>query len=90
MLIICGISVSLLFFLREPVSINNKSLMEPIEINAPPPTIQQGVYKLLALLFNRRFMWILPQTVWTGVSIAYFSGNLVEMLQDSIEGDDQY
>ena len=90
MLFICAISVSLLFFLREPVSINNKSLMDPIDINAPPPTITQGVLKLVTLLFNRRFMWILPQTVWTGVSIAYFSGNLVEMLQDSIDGDDQY
>lgn len=40
MLIICAISVALLFFLREPVSINNKSLMDPIEIDAPPPTVK--------------------------------------------------
>lgn len=80
MLFIGGISTALLFFLREPISINNKSLSEPITSNGHTPSIQEGIRKLLELLFNRRFIWILPQTVWTGVSIAYFSGNLVEML----------
>ena len=89
MLVICSVSTALLWFLREPVSLNSKSLYEPIEINAPAPTVRQGVRKLLDLLFNRRFMWILPQTIWTGISIAYFSGNLVEMLQDSIHDDER-
>jgi MFS family permease len=89
MLFIGAISTALLFFLREPVSINNKTLVDPIDAHAPHPTVAEGAKKLVQLLFNRRFMWILPQTVWTGISIAYFSGNLVEMLQGSIEGDEK-
>jgi hypothetical protein len=40
------------------------------------------------LLKDRRFLILVPQLFWTGVSIAYFSGNLVEMMSDAIGGDD--
>lgn len=30
---------------------------------------------------DSRFLYITPQSAWTGMSIAYFSGNLVEMLE---------
>lgn len=39
---------------------------------------------------NRRFFYIVPQILWTGASIAYFSGSLVEMMAVVIEGDDNY
>ena len=47
----------------------------------PNITVKEGVLKLWALSKDRRFFCIIPQTAWTGISIAYFSGNLVEMLE---------
>ena len=47
-------------------------------------TVKTGAIKIWNLCRDRRFNWIIPQTLWTGVSIAYFSGNLVEMIQDRI------
>ena len=43
-------------------------------------TVKEGVLKLWNLCKDRRFIYIIPQSAWTGISIAYFSGNLVEML----------
>ena len=43
-------------------------------------TLREGVMKLINLQKDKKFLWLMPQTLWTGVSIAYFSGNLVEML----------
>jgi len=37
----------------------------------------------------RRFWFFIPQLFWTGVSISFFSGNLVEIMAATIEGDDQ-
>jgi len=34
---------------------------------------------------NRRFLILAPQLFWTGISIAYYSGNLVEMMSDALE-----
>lgn len=31
---------------------------------------------------------MMPQLAWTGISIAYYSGNLVEMMTGAIGGDD--
>ena len=41
---------------------------------------------------NRRFLYMAPQLAWTGVSIAYYSGNLVEMMSDAISqyNDDEH
>jgi MFS family permease len=38
---------------------------------------------------DRRFMHLIPQFVWTGISIAYYSGLLVLMMQKAIGGDDK-
>ena len=51
-------------------------------------SVGEGVLKLINLLKDVRFLWLIPQTLWTGASIAYFSGNLVEMLSVSIGGTD--
>ena len=44
-------------------------------------TVKEGVLKLWNLCKDRRFIYIIPQSAWTGISIAYFSGNLIEMLE---------
>jgi len=38
-----------------------------------------------ALTCDRRFMILIPQLLWTGVSIAYYSGNLGEMMTGSLQ-----
>lgn len=50
-------------------------------------SVGEGVKKLKDLSKDRRFWWIIPQTIWTGASIAYFSGNLQEMIQYNIPYD---
>jgi len=36
-------------------------------------------------LFTKpRFLMLSPQCFWTGISIAYFSGNLVEMISATV------
>lgn len=42
------------------------------------------------LTTSRRFMYLIPQLLWTGVSIAYYSGNLVEMMSQTLHGDSNY
>ena len=44
-------------------------------------TLKEGLLKLWTLCKDRRFVYIIPQSAWTGISIAYFSGNLIEMLE---------
>jgi hypothetical protein len=40
-----------------------------------------GSFKAMwKLTCDRRFMYLIPQLLWTGISIAYYSGNLVEMM----------
>jgi hypothetical protein len=91
------VSTALLFFLKEPVVNHGnplqKSIIEaqkshmgshiqgPAEVKTEKPSLKEGLLKLWRLSLDKRFMRIIPQTVWTGCSIAYFSGNLVQMLQ---------
>ena len=99
MLIICAVSVALLFFLKDPQVHHHTAHQETMdEVRSPksggPITavphheahgnLKEGVHKLWVLCKDTRFLWLLPQTLWTGVSIACFSGNLVEMLQNTI------
>ena len=91
MLGICTVSVGLLYFLRDPQIHHNTTQHTISQMNDAPQhkaTLKDGCLKLWHLSLDRRFLWLLPQTWWTGVSIAYFSGNLVEMLQWSIGGND--
>ena len=41
------------------------------------------------LLCTRRFLIIAPQLFWTGISIAFFSGNLMELIQATVQGSDE-
>ena len=82
-------SALLLFLLKEPVvhhenlhQVNTRERMSMISNgDTPKVTLKEAVMKLWNLNRDRRFHWIIPQTLWTGASIAYFSGNLVEMIQ---------
>ena len=38
------------------------------------------------MFLTRRFLILAPQLAWTGVSIAYFSGNLMDLMQKTIHG----
>lgn len=42
------------------------------------------------LTCDRRFMYLLPQLAWTGISIAYYSGILVQMMSATLGGDSNY
>jgi predicted MFS family arabinose efflux permease len=47
------------------------------------------VKSLWRLVSSKRFRLFIPQLAWTGVSIAFFSGNLVELMSLTINGDEQ-
>lgn len=40
------------------------------------------------LVKSYRFRFLIPQLMWSGISIAYYSGNLVEMMSGAYGGDD--
>lgn len=50
---------------------------------------KEVVASLWKLVTQKRFRLFIPQLAWTGVSIAFFSGNLVELMSLTIEGDEQ-
>jgi hypothetical protein len=50
------------------------------EAEAQKATVKEAVLRLWNLCKDRRFIYIIPQSAWTGISIAYFSGVFVDML----------
>jgi hypothetical protein len=46
----------------------------------PPLSIKEVAISMYNLFWKPRFLMLAPQCAWTGVSIAFFSGNLVEMM----------
>jgi hypothetical protein len=42
-----------------------------------------------ALCKDKRFMHMVPQFCWTGISIAFYSGLLVVMMAEAIGGTDE-
>jgi MFS family permease len=84
-------SALLLFLLKEPVVHHEHLHQEDTHHNVnlegivrgggtAAVTLKGGVKRLWGLAKDPRFKWIVPQTLWTGASIAYFSGNLVDMI----------
>jgi MFS family permease len=51
-------------------------------------TVKGVLGSMWKLTKNRRFMYLIPQFAWTGISIAYYSGILVVMMQEAIGGTD--
>lgn len=54
--------------------------------------MKEAVVSMWRFFANRRFLMLAPQLFWTGISIAYYSGNLVEMMSDALqqEGKDEH
>lgn len=82
--VICSAATGLLFTLKNPVVHHTEhpddhAVGEGEE--ASKVTVKEGVLKLWNLCKDPRFVYIIPQSAWTGISIAYFSGNLIEMLE---------
>lgn len=50
-----------------------------------PLGLGQVASSMWSLFMKPRFLMLIPQCAWTGVSIAFFSGNLVEMMAKSLE-----
>jgi hypothetical protein len=50
-----------------------------------PLGIKEVANSMWNLFKKPRFLRLAPQCFWTGVSIAFFSGNLVEMMTKSQE-----
>ena len=82
--VICSAATGLLFTLKNPV-VHHTEHPEDHAVGegaeAQNVTIKEGVLKLWGLCKDRRFIYIIPQSAWTGISIAYFSGNMIEMLE---------
>ena len=81
---ICTAATGLLFTLKNPV-VHHSDHPEGHAVGegaeAQNVTLKEGILKLWGLCKDRRFVYIIPQSAWTGISIAYFSGNLIEMLE---------
>ena len=80
---ICSAGTGFLFTLKNPIVHYSENCEEHNVgggAEAKTATVKEGLLKLWTLCKDRRFIYIIPQSAWTGISIAYFSGNLVEML----------
>jgi MFS family permease len=81
---ICSAATALLFTLKNPV-VHHSDHPDEHAVGegdeAKNVTVKGGVLKLWNLCKDRRFLYLIPQSSWTGISIAYFSGNLIEMLE---------
>ena len=73
--IMCA-SVFILFFLKTPI----KNVDSAAEEEETPASIPIALLKLGRMLISMRFLAILPQILWAGMSIAFYSGLLVNML----------
>ena len=52
-----------------------------------PLSIKEVAKSMWSLFCKPRFLMLAPQCAWTGVSIAFFSGNLVEMIVSTFPDD---
>jgi hypothetical protein len=50
-------------------------------------SLKEVCFSLWTLATDKRFRYFAPQLFWTGISIAFFSGNLVELMAETIDGD---
>jgi len=67
-----------------------KELREDSEAQEGDPVNVGGqIMKVLHLVFSKRLIFFLPQQIFTGISIAYYSGMLVPILTASIDSEDQ-
>ena len=48
-------------------------------------TIREVAASMWNMFTTKRFLMFSPQLFWSGISIAYFSGNLMELIQNTID-----
>ncbi len=53
-------------------------------------TVKDNVSSVFKLAFHRRMRMLMPEILWTGISVAYYSGILVTMMSLVLKdvGDD--
>lgn len=61
---------------------NNTEFIPPVH----QPSIKEVAISMWSMFATRRFLIFAPQLAWTGLSIAFFSGNLIEVMQKTIGG----
>eukprot|EP00347_Sterkiella_histriomuscorum_P023537 403334265 len=64
---------------------NHPQVQQQLEITP----LKEVVKSLWNLFVQKRFRLFIPQLLWTGISIAFFSGNLVELMSLTIQGGEQ-
>jgi len=80
MFIIMIVSVSILFYLRTPIKQYQPEHQISEEQDDTPASIPAALRKIWGLTVSYRFLCLIPQVIWAGISIAFYSGLLVEML----------
>ncbi len=87
MLGIAAAAVIGFMFLRKPyphkrmvMDENNVMTEAVVVIQEQKFTTRELLTKILKLTINKRMRLLLPELIWTGISIAYFSGILVSMM----------
>lgn len=58
------------------------------ENNNGKMNLKENIISMWKLASSKRFRLFIPQLAWTGVSIAFFSGNLVNLMYETIDGED--
>lgn len=56
--------------------------------NEENASVKEILSRMWKLAKDSRFRYMIPQFLWTGVSISYYSGILVYMMADTIIGSD--
>jgi hypothetical protein len=62
----------------------NKQSMISAVPSVKDQTLLGSVKSMWQLTKTTRFLYLVPQLFWTGISIAYYSGNLVEMMTGTL------
>ncbi|CDW81164.1 major facilitator superfamily protein [Stylonychia lemnae] len=52
-------------------------------------SLKDNIKSLWGLVTQKRFRLFIPQLCWSGVSIAFYSGNLVELMALTVDDDEQ-
>lgn len=59
-----------------------------MELRKDKPTFYNDIKKTMKMLVSNRMRLFLPQTVWTGASIAFWSGMLTPIMTKQLKNDD--
>ena len=68
----------------ERLSVRNYVAAHPSARVVEIMNIKDGVKDVIRLSVDKRMMYINPESLWTGLSIAFYSGMLVTMMSSAI------